>query len=133
MVSSTWLVSNSAHAPDAIYARERPMSCFICRPASADRWARSRTSCATTAKSLPAPLPAPADFSITGFDNLAISSRFHPALTTMMIDNQEIGRRAAAALLQTIAEGHQVLTSVEIKPELKMRESTAPMRSTIPL
>jgi LacI family transcriptional regulator len=78
-------------------------------------------------------LAAPNDFSITGFDNLAISSRFHPTLTTMMIDNQEIGSRAAAALLQAIAEGHHLLTSVEIKPELKIRESSAPVRSTIPL
>ncbi|MGY5799728.1 substrate-binding domain-containing protein [Rhizobium hainanense] len=109
------------------------MSCFICHPASADRWARSRTSCSTTAKSLPAPLPAPTDFSITSFNNPTISSRFHPVLTTMMIDNQEIGSHAAAALPQAIAEGHRLLTSVEIKPELKMRKSTAPMRSTIPL
>nr|WP_184359213.1 LacI family DNA-binding transcriptional regulator [Rhizobium sp. BK602] len=71
-------------------------------------------------------LDAPTDFSITGFDNLAISSRFRPTLTTMMIDNQEIGRRAATALLQAIAERNHVPDPVEIKPELKIRQSTGP-------
>ncbi|MFT4183990.1 MAG: substrate-binding domain-containing protein [Rhizobium sp.] len=74
-------------------------------------------------------LDAPADFSITGFDNLAISSRFHPTLTTMMIDNQEIGSRAASTLLQAIAQPDHTLTSIEIKPRLKIRESTGPVRS----
>jgi len=68
-------------------------------------------------------LEAPRDFSITGFDDLAISSRFSPGLTTMKVDNQEIGVLAANELLAVIAGEQARAQSREIVPVMKVRES----------
>src|SRR4029079_16980586 len=68
-------------------------------------------------------LEAPRDFSITGFDDLAISSRFSPGLTTMKVDNQEIGILAANELLAVIAGEQARAQSREIVPVMKVRES----------
>jgi len=68
-------------------------------------------------------LKAPQDFSITGFDDLAISSRFSPKLTTMKVDNQQIGILAANELLAVIAGEQGHAQSQEIMPVLKIRES----------
>lgn len=69
-------------------------------------------------------LEAPADFSITGFDDLSISSRLSPPLTTMKIDNQKIGTLAAEELLAVIDGIRAVPRTIEIMPELKIRKST---------
>lgn len=69
-------------------------------------------------------LDAPRDFSITGFDDLAISSRFSPRLTTMKVDNQQIGILAASELLAVIAGRQAQIQSKEIVPVLHIREST---------
>jgi len=68
-------------------------------------------------------LEAPRDFSITGFDDLAISSRFSPRLTTMKVDNQQIGILAANELLAVIAGEQGQAQSREIVPDLKIRDS----------
>jgi LacI family transcriptional regulator len=68
-------------------------------------------------------LEAPGDFSITGFDDLAISSRFSPGLTTMKVDNQQIGILAANELLAVIAGRQAQVQSREILPVLKIRQS----------
>ena len=73
-------------------------------------------------------LEAPRDFSITGFDDLAISSRFSPGLTTMKVDNQEIGILAANELLAVIAGRQERAQSREIMPVLKLRESAGEVR-----
>ena len=68
-------------------------------------------------------LDAPKDFSITGFDDLAISSRFSPRLTTMKVDNQQIGILAANELLAVIAGRQAHIQSREIIPVLHIRDS----------
>ena len=72
-------------------------------------------------------LSAPEHFSITGFDDLAISSRLSPPLTTMKIDNQKIGILAAQALLSAIDGVVEKTCSVELQPEFKTRKSTGPV------
>ena len=74
-------------------------------------------------------LRIPADLSVTGFDDLAIASRFAPYLTTMWVDNLEIGRLAAEQLLSA-TRGMAALMSVELLPELRIRASTGPPRAT---
>jgi LacI family transcriptional regulator, galactose operon repressor len=69
-------------------------------------------------------LRAPHDFSITGFDDLTISRRFSPSLTTAKVDNQKIGVVAANQLLAAIDTGPDALHSIELLPELRVREST---------
>ena len=70
-------------------------------------------------------LSAPKDFSITGFDDLTISSRLSPHLTTMSVDNQEIGVLAANELLSAISGEAAMPRSIQVKAYLKIRESTA--------
>jgi len=73
-------------------------------------------------------LEAPGDFSVTGFDDLAMSSRFSPGLTTMKVDNQEIGVLAANELLAVI-DGRQARAQPrEIMPVLKIRDSAGAVR-----
>lgn len=72
-------------------------------------------------------LSAPADFSITGFDDLAISSSLSPRLTTMKVDNQEIGVLAARQLLAAIDGAGDAPHSIELHPQIKIRESTGPV------
>jgi LacI family transcriptional regulator len=72
-------------------------------------------------------IDVPAQLSITGFDDIALARELHPALTTMWVDTNAIGRDAAHALLDALAggtpgRGHAVL------PELRLRASTAPPR-----
>jgi LacI family transcriptional regulator len=73
-------------------------------------------------------LEAPRDFSITGFDDLAISSRFSPPLTTMKVDNHEIGMLAARELLAVIAGEREQAQSREVLPVLKIRDSSGAAR-----
>jgi LacI family transcriptional regulator len=69
-------------------------------------------------------LKAPQDFSITGFDDLAISSRFAPRLTTMKVDNQSIGTLAANQLLAVLAGQQASPQSEEVIPVLQVRDSS---------
>lgn len=69
-------------------------------------------------------LKAPKDFSITGFDDLQISSRFSPHLTTMKVDNQRIGTLAADQLLAVVAGRQAEPGSEELVPLLQVRESS---------
>ncbi|WP_319529815.1 LacI family DNA-binding transcriptional regulator [uncultured Cohaesibacter sp.] len=72
-------------------------------------------------------LSAPEDFSISGFDDLAMSSRFSPKLTTMKVDNQRIGSLAAQILGEVAKGSVDKSRSIEIKPEFHIRESTGPV------
>ncbi|MCB8876865.1 LacI family DNA-binding transcriptional regulator [Acidisoma silvae] len=70
----------------------------------------------------------PHDLSITGFDDLAIVSRIAPRLTTMRVDNLEIGRLAGEMLIGA-AGGRGMLHSIELRADLCMRATTSPPRS----
>jgi len=70
-------------------------------------------------------LQVPARLSITGFDDLQISSLVVPPLTTVHVPTRELGRLAACQLLARIA-GDAVDASREVQVELIVRGSTAP-------
>ncbi|MCB8881227.1 LacI family DNA-binding transcriptional regulator [Acidisoma cellulosilytica] len=70
----------------------------------------------------------PNDLSITGFDDLAIVSRIAPQLTTMRVDNLEIGRLAGQQLVQAAGGGVPV-QSHELRADLRLRATTSPPRS----
>ena len=48
-------------------------------------------------------LAVPADLSITGFDDVAMSIQIEPPLTTMRVDNAMIGNLAARQLLARLS------------------------------
>lgn len=70
-------------------------------------------------------LQVPAQVSITGFDDLQISSLIIPALTTVRVPTRELGQQAALHLLSLIA-GAAVNPLRELAVELIVRDSTAP-------
>lgn len=67
----------------------------------------------------------PSSLSVVGFDDVAMAAHTEPPLTTMRVDNAEIGRRAARCLLARLAGGIEEPT-VALMPEFIQRGSTAP-------
>lgn len=70
----------------------------------------------------------PNDLSITGFDDLAIVSRMTPQLTTMRVDNLQIGRLAGEQLVGA-AGGGAAPRSIELQAMLRIRATTCQPRS----
>ncbi|HTV02723.1 MAG TPA: LacI family DNA-binding transcriptional regulator [Luteitalea sp.] len=70
-------------------------------------------------------LRVPDDVSVTGFDNVTLSQYAVPALTTVHIPREQIGRTICDCLLRhDAAREHEFV----IEPELVLRESTGPVR-----
>jgi LacI family transcriptional regulator len=75
-------------------------------------------------------LKVPADVSVVGFDDI-YGAAFHiPALTTIRQPLVRIGSLAAETLVARIASSEKAASVVEVEPELVVRESTAPPRSS---
>ncbi|HTY93364.1 MAG TPA: LacI family DNA-binding transcriptional regulator [Steroidobacteraceae bacterium] len=70
-------------------------------------------------------LAVPRDVSIVGFDDLNMAAFYNPPLTTVRIPRHEIGRRAAAELIELLA-GREVTREAVLPTRLVIRESTAP-------
>jgi LacI family transcriptional regulator len=70
-------------------------------------------------------LEVPRDMSIVGFDDLPITQYTQPKLTTIRVPADDMGRKAADALIAAIAGGMPV-ASLELPTELILRGSTAP-------
>ncbi|MBD3677328.1 MAG: LacI family DNA-binding transcriptional regulator [Rhodobacteraceae bacterium] len=67
----------------------------------------------------------PEDISVTGFDDIELAEICEPPLTTVHVPHRQMGHRAALALLQMIREG-QAAPSIELKTELRVRDSLGP-------
>ncbi|MEH7380546.1 LacI family DNA-binding transcriptional regulator [Bacillus sp. JJ1533] len=65
----------------------------------------------------------PVDFSITGFDDIAIASWMYPSLTTMKQPFVEMGEEAAQLLISKIHEEQHSFNRILLKPELVIRDS----------
>lgn len=73
-------------------------------------------------------LSIPGDISIVGFDNNPISEHTLPSLTTLALDFQGVGSLAFETLRRLLA-GEGVDHASGVRPELVVRESTAPPRA----
>ena len=69
-------------------------------------------------------IDVPGQVSITGFDDLDMSSQLNPALTTVRVRSAEMGQRAAEYLIGRIRQ-EVAADSLEIECELMIRETTA--------
>jgi DNA-binding LacI/PurR family transcriptional regulator len=69
-------------------------------------------------------LRVPADISIAGFDDIAISAFTHPALTTVRLSREEIARLAFRALYAS--RDGVAGAEFTVKPALVVRRSTGP-------
>ncbi|HEX3787466.1 MAG TPA: LacI family DNA-binding transcriptional regulator [Pseudonocardiaceae bacterium] len=65
----------------------------------------------------------PGDVSLTGFDNISLTRLVNPALTTVAVDAQELGRTAWRLLFE---QETRPAPTVTVLPTLVVRESTAP-------
>jgi DNA-binding LacI/PurR family transcriptional regulator len=72
-----------------------------------------------------ADLRVPDDVSVVGFDDLKEAAFFRPALTTVLLDFEAIGRTAVARIVATINGERETDTSL-IEPVFVLRDSTAP-------
>ena len=69
-------------------------------------------------------LRVPEQISITGFDDLDISSQLNPALTTIRVASQEMGTAAAEYLIARL-RGQSTTKYTEIETQMIIRETTA--------
>lgn len=69
-------------------------------------------------------LSCPEDFSLVGFNDMAFVERLHPPLTTVRIDEYELGLRGARLLLSLIDDPDTPRETVMLAPELVVRSST---------
>jgi LacI family transcriptional regulator len=71
----------------------------------------------------------PSDFGVVGFDNIAESAFFSPALTTVQQDQHKVAQLAVAEVIKIIEAGWQGLDPVDpqpiiLPPTLIVRQST---------
>jgi LacI family transcriptional regulator len=76
-------------------------------------------------------LSCPDDVSVVGFNDMPFADKFNPPLTTVRIPHYEMGRRAAALLLERLAseDGDAPSDDIVLPVELVQRASTAPAPS----
>ncbi len=67
------------------------------------------------------------DVSVVGYDDLEEAAIATPALTTVWNGQSEVGRLSARALLDKLAGSHEPDGIHLIKPEMRIRNSTAPL------
>ena len=70
-------------------------------------------------------LRVPEDVSVTGFDNVSLAQFCHPALTTVHIPTDQIGRAICDCLMNR--EGALLEHEFLVDPELVLRDSTGPV------
>ena len=70
----------------------------------------------------------PGDIAITGMDNTELASRVTPGLTTVTMQEDQIGRIAATLLMERIGEPEVPRRQIRLEPELIIRASTGPCR-----
>jgi LacI family transcriptional regulator len=71
----------------------------------------------------------PADISIVGFDDIAMSQRLWPPLTTVRQPTKKAAFVATTMLLDSLAAGDASTSSTELDTELVIRQSAGPFRS----
>ena len=67
----------------------------------------------------------PDEISIVGFDDIPEAAYFHPPLTTVKLDFEQVGRRCVEQLLRMI-KGEDLPNVRLLIPELCLRQTTAP-------
>jgi LacI family transcriptional regulator len=73
-------------------------------------------------------LSVPRDLSIVGFDDFEWADCFEPRLTLLAQPCEEIGRQAAALLVERIASSHGERRTIRLDASLRLRDSCGPPR-----
>lgn len=69
----------------------------------------------------------PDEISVVGFDDIPEAAFYRPPLTTVKLDFEQVGRRCVEQLLRMI-KGEELPLLPLLKPEFRLRQSTAPPR-----
>jgi len=77
-------------------------------------------------------IAVPRDLSIVGFDDIAFASLTYPALTTIRLSRQELGRLAVESLLAMLNHAERAGVSLPVTTSLVIRESTGSARPQRP-
>ncbi|MBH5397191.1 LacI family DNA-binding transcriptional regulator [Bradyrhizobium sp. CNPSo 4010] len=75
-------------------------------------------------------LRCPDDMSVIGHNDMPLMDVVSPPLTTVRIEHREMGRIAARMLVDAIKNGSTDIQHVVLRPELVVRSSADPPRST---
>ncbi|WP_424767386.1 LacI family DNA-binding transcriptional regulator [Paenibacillus sp. sgz302251] len=73
-------------------------------------------------------ISVPGEVSVTGFDNIDNSYKISPALTTVHVPKEALGKRAVERLFSRIASRQEPMEKLLLAGELLYRESTAPAK-----
>ena len=76
-------------------------------------------------------LSCPRDFSLVGFNDMPFVDRLSPPLTTVRIDEYEIGLRASRLLLSLIEDPQGKPETIMISPQLIARGSTSRVETSV--
>lgn len=71
-------------------------------------------------------LSCPKDMSVIGYNNMPLTDRISPPLTTVGVPHFEMGRMAARTILEQIDDPDLPVKTIQLKPEFLIRASTAP-------
>lgn len=74
-------------------------------------------------------LKVPEDISVTGFGNIAFTSMFSPALSTIHQSGKEIGQRAMTLLMEVMAGSKNHPPYVRVEHDLVARQSSQPLNA----
>jgi LacI family transcriptional regulator len=69
--------------------------------------------------------PVPGNLSVVGFDNVAVSQYTNPALTTVNVPKEQMGKLAVTRMLEIIENKDTAALKQEVPVELVLRNSTA--------
>jgi DNA-binding LacI/PurR family transcriptional regulator len=70
-------------------------------------------------------LPVPTEFSVVGFDDITFAQFTQPALTTVAVPREDVGRLAFQSLWALISDSNRLGTEYEVKTTLVIRQTTA--------
>jgi len=73
-------------------------------------------------------LSVPGHVSLSGMDDTDLGQVLRPHLTTVRMQEEDIGANAAKLLLERILEGRTYQKTVRLEPELVVRQSSGPCR-----
>jgi LacI family transcriptional regulator len=68
----------------------------------------------------------PQDVSVVGFNDMSLADKLSPALTTIRVPSYEMGAEAARLLLDRLERPNGTNKSLLLRPELIVRDSSAP-------
>ncbi len=68
----------------------------------------------------------PDDLTVVGFDDIAMSQRLYPPLTTVRQPTKQVAAAATEMLVQSLVSGDTEITNIELPTELVVRESCCP-------